>query len=171
MVALTLASPAQTRKLARVLALQLRPPMLLTVEGDLGTGKTTLVREVLRARGVRGAITSPSFTLAQSYHGREGEQLHHLDLYRLSRGADAELFAWDDYLGSGRGDVRRVAGGRQRRAPGAGRARRAGASHAPQPFRAAHRVRRPWKRRSPPAPPRRASRVTRRRAGAGEAAG
>ena len=99
MVAFTLASPAQTRKLARVLASQLRPPMLLTVEGDLGTGKTTLVREVLRARGVRGAITSPSFTLAQSYHGRDGEHLHHLDLYRLSRGADAELFAWDDYLG------------------------------------------------------------------------
>ena len=45
-------------------------------------------------------ITSPSFTLAQSYHGRDGEQLHHLDLYRLSRGADAELFAWDDYLGA-----------------------------------------------------------------------
>ena len=41
------------------------------------------VREVLRARGVRGAITSPSFTLAQSYRGRGGEQLHHLDLYRL----------------------------------------------------------------------------------------
>jgi tRNA threonylcarbamoyladenosine biosynthesis protein TsaE len=99
MIAFTLASPAQTRKLARVLAVQLRPPMLLTVEGDLGTGKTTLVREVLRALGVRGAITSPSFTLAQSYHGRDGEQLHHLDLYRLSRGADAELFAWDDHLG------------------------------------------------------------------------
>ena len=99
MIALTLASPAQTRKLARALATQLRPPALITVEGDLGTGKTTLVREVLRARGVRGAITSPSFTLAQSYHGRDGEPLHHLDLYRLSRGADAELFAWDDYLG------------------------------------------------------------------------
>lgn len=98
MIALTLASPAQTRKLARVLASRLRPPMLVTVEGDLGTGKTTLVREILRARGVRGAITSPSFTLAQSYHGRDGEWLHHLDLYRLSRGADAELFAWDDYL-------------------------------------------------------------------------
>ena len=99
MITLTLASPAQTRKLARVLAAQLRPPALVTVEGDLGTGKTTLVRGVLRARGVRGAITSPSFTLAQSYHGRDGEVLHHLDLYRLSRGADAELFAWDDYLG------------------------------------------------------------------------
>jgi tRNA threonylcarbamoyladenosine biosynthesis protein TsaE len=99
MITLTLASPAQTRKLARVLAARLRPPLLVTVEGDLGTGKTTLVREVLRARGVRGAITSPSFTLAQSYHGRDGGLLHHLDLYRLSRGADAELFAWDDYIG------------------------------------------------------------------------
>ncbi len=100
MIGLALASPAQTRKLARVLAGHLRPPALVTVEGDLGTGKTTLVREILRARGVRGPITSPSFTLAQSYHGREGERLHHLDLYRLSRGPDAELFAWDDYLGA-----------------------------------------------------------------------
>jgi len=99
MVKLTLASPAQTRRFARVLAGLLQPPALVTVEGDLGTGKTTLVREVLRARGVRGAVTSPSFTLAQSYHGRDGVVLHHLDLYRLGSGADVDLFAWDDYLG------------------------------------------------------------------------
>lgn len=99
MVRLTLASAAQTRRFARVLAGLLTPPALVTVEGDLGTGKTTLVREVLRARGVRGAVTSPSFTLAQSYHGRDGVVLHHLDLYRLSRGADVDLFAWEDYLG------------------------------------------------------------------------
>ena len=99
MLILTLASAAQTRRFARILAAQLRPPALITIEGELGTGKTTLVRELLHARGVRGAITSPSFTLAQSYHGRDGDELHHLDLYRLSRGADADLFAWDDYLG------------------------------------------------------------------------
>ena len=99
MVVLTLASAAQTRSFARALAALLEPPALITVEGDLGTGKTTLVREVLRARGVRGTVTSPSFTLAQTYHGRDGELLHHLDLYRLSRGADVDLFAWDDYLG------------------------------------------------------------------------
>ena len=99
MLILTLASAAQTRRFARVLAALLSPPALVTVEGDLGTGKTTLVRELLHARGVRGAVTSPSFTLAQSYHGRDGEELHHLDLYRLSRGADVDLFAWDDYLG------------------------------------------------------------------------
>jgi tRNA threonylcarbamoyladenosine biosynthesis protein TsaE len=100
MVALTLASPAQTRRFARVLARLLQPPALVTIEGDLGTGKSTLVRAIMRARGVRGAVTSPSFTLAQSYHGHRGETLHHLDLYRLSRGADVELFAWDDYLGT-----------------------------------------------------------------------
>src|SRR5450759_841147 len=100
MVALTLASPAQTRRFARVLARLLQPPALVTIEGDLGTGKTTLVREIMRARGVRGAVTSPSFTLAQSYRGRQGETLHHLDLYRLSRGAEVDLFAWDDYLGT-----------------------------------------------------------------------
>ncbi len=100
MVALTLASPAQTRRFAHVLASLLRPPALMTIEGDLGTGKTTLVRAIMRARGVRGAVTSPSFTLAQSYRGRQGEALHHLDLYRLSRGADVDLFAWDDYLGA-----------------------------------------------------------------------
>lgn len=99
MITLTLASVAQTRKLARVLASLLEAPVLVTVSGELGTGKTTLVREILRARGVRGAITSPSFTLAQSYHGRGGEELHHLDLYRLGPGADVDLFAWDDYLG------------------------------------------------------------------------
>ena len=100
MVALTLASPAQTRRFARVLARLLQPPALVTIEGDLGAGKTTLVRALMRARGVRGAVTSPSFTLAQSYRGRRGEALHHLDLYRLSRGADVDLFAWDDYLGA-----------------------------------------------------------------------
>jgi tRNA threonylcarbamoyl adenosine modification protein YjeE len=44
-------------------------------------------------------VTSPSFTLAQTYQGQGGAVLHHLDLYRLSRGAEIDLFAWDDYLG------------------------------------------------------------------------
>ena len=100
MVTLTLTSPAQTRRFAGVLARLLQAPALVTIEGDLGTGKTTLVRAIMRARGVRGPVTSPSFTLAQSYHGGRGEVLHHLDLYRLGSGADIDLFAWDDYLGT-----------------------------------------------------------------------
>jgi tRNA threonylcarbamoyladenosine biosynthesis protein TsaE len=98
MVAVHLASPVVTRRFGRVLAGLLRPPAVVTLHGELGTGKTTLVRAALRALGARGAITSPSFTMAQSYVGRGGTRLHHLDLYRLSPGDDAALFAWSDYL-------------------------------------------------------------------------
>ena len=133
MVALTLASPAQTRRFARVLARLLQPPALVTIEGDLGTGKTTLVREIMRARGVRGAVTSPSFTLAQSYRGRQGETLHHLDLYRLSRGADVDLFAWDDYLGTDAVTFVEWPAAGSDALPAARRAHRARAPHAAQP--------------------------------------
>ncbi len=98
MLSVTLTSPAAMRRLARALAATLVAPALVTVEGELGTGKTTLIREVLRAHGVRGVVASPSFTIAQSYVGRGAQRLHHLDLYRLSAGAETELFAWDDYL-------------------------------------------------------------------------
>jgi tRNA threonylcarbamoyl adenosine modification protein YjeE len=99
MLSATLASPAATGRLGRVLAARLAPPALVTLRGELGTGKTTLVRHMLRACGVKGVVVSPSFTIAQSYTGRHGLRLHHLDLYRLAPGADVELFAWDDYLG------------------------------------------------------------------------
>jgi len=98
MVRLFLASPAATGRLGRALAALLSPPAVVTLAGELGTGKTTLARDVLRAAGVRGPIVSPSFTIAQSYVGRSGLRLNHLDLYRLNPGADVELFAWDDYL-------------------------------------------------------------------------
>jgi tRNA threonylcarbamoyladenosine biosynthesis protein TsaE len=98
MVRVHLDSPKATGHLGRALVHLLRPPSLVTLSGELGTGKTTLVRAAFRAAGVHGPVVSPSFTIAQSYRGRRGLRLHHLDLYRLSPGADAELFAWDDYL-------------------------------------------------------------------------
>lgn len=98
MLALELPSPAATRLLGRSLASTLRPPALVTLAGELGTGKTTLVRHVFRALGVTGPVVSPSFALAQSYQGRGAQLLHHLDLYRLLPGDDVDLFAWDDYL-------------------------------------------------------------------------
>ncbi len=99
MVAADLPSAAVTARFARALATAVRAPMVITLRGDLGTGKTTVVRHVVRALGVREAVASPSFTLAQSYRGRDGLALHHLDLYRLAAGDDAALFAWEDYLG------------------------------------------------------------------------
>jgi len=101
MIHVALPSPAATASFGRALADCLSPPALVTLAGELGTGKTALVRAVFRRLGVREQVVSPSFTIAQSYYGNGGVCLHHLDLYRLSPGDDAALFPWEDYVGAG----------------------------------------------------------------------
>jgi tRNA threonylcarbamoyladenosine biosynthesis protein TsaE len=73
--------------------------LLLALQGELGTGKTTLVRGLLRALGVEGPIRSPTFTLVEPYETKAGA-IHHLDLYRL-QGKQSELDAlgYRDYRG------------------------------------------------------------------------
>jgi len=63
--------------------------LLLALQGELGTGKTTLARSLLRGLGVEGTVRSPTFTLVEPYETKAGS-VHHLDLYRL-RGEPAEL--------------------------------------------------------------------------------
>jgi tRNA threonylcarbamoyladenosine biosynthesis protein TsaE len=72
------------------------------VLGELGAGKTTLVRGACRALGVRGAVTSPTFAIGHRYGAAAGLVVAHLDLYRLPSLAaeDPDLLA--DYLGEGR---------------------------------------------------------------------
>ncbi len=73
--------------------------LLLALQGELGTGKTTLARGLLCALGVVGPIRSPTFTLVEPYETKMGT-IHHLDLYRL-QGVPAELDAlgYRDYRG------------------------------------------------------------------------
>lgn len=74
-----------------------RPPLTVTLHGELGTGKTTLAQAICRGYGVEEDVTSPTFTLVHQYRGTLS-LVYHLDLYRL-RGPDELMnLGWDDLL-------------------------------------------------------------------------
>jgi tRNA threonylcarbamoyladenosine biosynthesis protein TsaE len=85
-------SPEATEAVAARLAAVLRPGDVVTVSGELGSGKTTFVRGACRALGVSQPVTSPTFTIGHRYSGRRVE-VSHLDLYRFAGVSPAE---WGD---------------------------------------------------------------------------
>ena len=90
-------SAAETEALGARIAAGLEPGSVVVVSGDLGAGKTTLVRGACRALGVEEAVTSPTFTIGQRYRGA-GVTVSHLDLYRLQGLEDEDPALLDDYL-------------------------------------------------------------------------
>jgi tRNA threonylcarbamoyladenosine biosynthesis protein TsaE len=90
-VELETASAAETEAVAARLAARLAPGDVVTISGELGTGKTTFVRGACRALGVVQPVTSPTFTIGHRYRGRI--EVSHLDLYRFAGLSPAE---WGD---------------------------------------------------------------------------
>ena len=72
----------QTQKLAAQLAKQLRPGLVIALNGDLGTGKTTFVRFLARACGITDHVHSPTFNILNIYAGKL--PFYHFDFYRLN---------------------------------------------------------------------------------------
>jgi tRNA threonylcarbamoyladenosine biosynthesis protein TsaE len=85
------ASPAETEATAASLARELRAGDVVTVSGELGSGKTTFVRGACRALGVKARVTSPTFTVGNRYPGNP--DVSHLDLFRFRNVSAAE---WGD---------------------------------------------------------------------------
>jgi len=73
---------SETRRLGALLGQLLQGDEVICLEGELGTGKTSLVQGIGQGQGIRKPITSPTFTLVNEYQGRQAT-LYHVDLYRL----------------------------------------------------------------------------------------
>ena len=95
----TTKSPEETIALGRELASLLTPPKLVVLRGDLGAGKTTLVKGI--AEGFEAAsqedVTSPTFTLIHEYRGPSAT-LYHIDLYRVDTLRELETLGLDDLM-------------------------------------------------------------------------
>ena len=92
-------SPEETIALGRELASVLVPPKIVVLQGDLGAGKTTLVKGI--AEGFHAAshddVTSPTFTLIHEYRGPTAS-LYHIDLYRIDTPRELETLGLDDLM-------------------------------------------------------------------------
>src|SRR6202162_5264137 len=96
---ITTHSPEETIAFGRRLAAELSPPLIVLLRGDLGAGKTTLVKGI--AEGFAAAlgedVTSPTFTLVHEHRG-PSVPLYHIDLYRIDTQRDLETLGLDDLL-------------------------------------------------------------------------
>jgi len=94
----TTSSPEETLAFGRRLAADLDPPALVLLYGNLGAGKTTLVKGIVSGLGLAAAeeVTSPSFVFVHVFG--DGLRLYHVDLYRVEGPAELETLGLDDLL-------------------------------------------------------------------------
>lgn len=89
---------AASNQFAAQLAQVVTSPLTLTFSGEIGAGKTTVIRGFLRELGVTSAIKSPTFSIVESYFIPPLLQIHHFDMYRIHDEDELELLGFRDYL-------------------------------------------------------------------------
>src|SRR6056297_1240218 len=89
-------SPVETQNFGRKLAALIEIPVLILLQGELGTGKTLITKAAVSALGYQGDVTSPTFNLVQEYQAEM--EIIHMDLYRLDRSEELLEIGFDDYL-------------------------------------------------------------------------
>ena len=99
---LTLSSLEDTKKLGQELAKEIlkrkgEAAFVVFLDGDLGTGKTTLVKEIIFALGVKEKVKSPTFTIIEPYE-LNNENIYHVDLYRIIDPSELEIIGLGEYL-------------------------------------------------------------------------
>ena len=91
-------SPQQSEKIARQLAEKLNPGDVVALYGELGTGKTFLVKAICRFFKMSQEATSPSFTIINEYFNQRGLYIYHFDFYRLENEAELQNLGLDEFF-------------------------------------------------------------------------
>ena len=94
-------SPDQTLRLGIHLGGYLGQGDVVCLEGNLGSGKTTLVQGIAQGWGALDPVSSPTFMIVNEYRRADRERLYHLDAYRLQNALDADLLDFDRMLNQG----------------------------------------------------------------------
>lgn len=96
-----LRSPADLGSTAREFLADFPSTRIFAFHGELGAGKTTFIKALCAELGVSDAMSSPSFSLVNEYHGKSGNSIYHFDLYRLKSPEEAFDIGMEEYLYSG----------------------------------------------------------------------
>ena len=98
---LTLRKAAQAEEIARLILQSHAERRVFALKGDLGAGKTTLIKGFCAALGVADRPSSPSFSIVNEYRTTDGGTVYHFDLYRLKNAEELDGIGFDEYLDSG----------------------------------------------------------------------
>ena len=87
----------ELRTWGRELGEAISPPLVVSLTGDLGAGKTTLAQAICAGYGVEEPVTSPTYALVHKYEGARSP-VYHIDLYRLDNADQLQNIGWDDII-------------------------------------------------------------------------
>ncbi|TDX50955.1 tRNA (adenosine(37)-N6)-threonylcarbamoyltransferase complex ATPase subunit type 1 TsaE [Orenia marismortui] len=96
MIKINTSSPEETFKVGRELGKKLNHGDIVCLQGDLGAGKTNLAKGICAGLGVKGEITSPTYTIVNEYRGRM--KVNHMDLYRIRKEDELYDLGFEEYL-------------------------------------------------------------------------
>lgn len=98
---LYLDNPGNASQFAIVLDHFTKQNNIVLFRGEMGSGKTTLIKAFCKAKGVESGLGSPTYSLVNEYETNQGEHIYHFDLYRIKDEAEALDIGWEEYMASG----------------------------------------------------------------------
>lgn len=101
MKTIRIASQEELSEVAEAIVGLLGPRTVVALRGEMGAGKTTLIREIAAQLGAADTVTSPTFAIVNQYEGRDGRRICHFDFYRIEDVREAYDFGYEEYFYSG----------------------------------------------------------------------